>query len=180
MRTHLMTTVFCFFAVSVFGQTLAFHGESSSQLVNITNKRQHVTFPLTDSTRYKFRKPELALLYSLLLPGGGQFYNGQKKKGVILLSSAAIGVALILTSFGGVDTGTFSELIVVNEANFIIGIGLAYGAWFYSWIDAPMVAHKLNRRHGITLELSPTLQQQSDYLTSKNRMAFGPKLTLSF
>ena len=36
---------------------------------------------------YKYLDPDIAMLYSLL-PGGGQFYTGEKKKGILYLVSS--------------------------------------------------------------------------------------------
>ncbi|WP_257463216.1 DUF5683 domain-containing protein [Archangium lipolyticum] len=42
------------------------------------------------------KNPNLALVLSLLLPGAGQFYNGETKKGVLMFLGASVGGILTL------------------------------------------------------------------------------------
>jgi len=46
---------------------------------------------------YQYLDPDIAMLYSLL-PGGGQFYTGEKKKGILYLLSSPF-IFPYLTSF---------------------------------------------------------------------------------
>lgn len=48
------------------------------------------------------KSPILALILSVFFPGIGQFYNGQPKKGIILIIAAIISLVLILILIGGV------------------------------------------------------------------------------
>jgi TM2 domain-containing membrane protein YozV len=43
----------------------------------------------------RYREPSVAFLCSLLVPGGGQFYNGQGGAGAFLLAGALVGVVLV-------------------------------------------------------------------------------------
>jgi hypothetical protein len=65
------------------------------------------------------KNPAVALLLSFFLPAVGQFYNGDAKKGGLIL--AGYFVSLILAGFG---------------VGFVTGLGL----WIYSCIDAYRVA----------------------------------------
>lgn len=73
------------------------------------------------SGRYAMGKtPPLAVLLSFLIPGMGQFYNGDSKKGGIMLGLWVL--SLILLSIGGVG--------------FVIGAGV----WIWAMVDAYGVA----------------------------------------
>lgn len=48
------------------------------------------------------KNPILALILSVFFPGIGQFYNGQPKKGIILIIAAIISVALFIIMIGAV------------------------------------------------------------------------------
>lgn len=48
------------------------------------------------------KNPILALILSIFFPGIGQFYNGQPKKGIILIIAAIISVALFIIMIGAV------------------------------------------------------------------------------
>lgn len=48
------------------------------------------------------KSPILALILSVFFPGIGQFYNGQPKKGILLIIAAIISVALFIIMIGAV------------------------------------------------------------------------------
>ena len=48
------------------------------------------------------KNPILALILSVFFPGIGQFYNGQPKKGIIIIIAAIISVALFIIMIGAV------------------------------------------------------------------------------
>lgn len=48
------------------------------------------------------KSPILALILSIFFPGIGQFYNGQPKKGILLIIAAIISVALFIIMIGAV------------------------------------------------------------------------------
>ena len=65
------------------------------------------------------KEPLLAVLMSFFLPGLGQFYNGDTKKGAMML-----GILLV-------------SLILIS---IVIGIAGVFGVWIWSMIDAYNVA----------------------------------------
>lgn len=75
------------------------------------------------------KNPIMALILSLLVCGLGQFYNGQPKKGIILLISAMVSGILIL---------------------FVIGLVLLPIVWVYNLYDAYTTAEKIS--NGIEVE----------------------------
>lgn len=98
-----------------------------------------------------------ALLYSLLLPGGGQFYNGDVGKGLIQAGATALGLLLFAINFPSEEFvrdeyywasyGYWTES--GNEALCYGGLALALAARVWSIIDAPQGAKRFNQRHGL-------------------------------
>ncbi|MCD1295232.1 hypothetical protein CUJ83_09500 [Methanocella sp. CWC-04] len=88
----------------------------------------------------KIKEPLLALILSFFLPGLGQIYNGQIKKGIIAIIGYAVVIfAMIVLSF------------------FIIGICLIpviFIVWLWGMYDAYTTANKINRGEPVTDWLS--------------------------
>jgi len=97
------------------------------------------------------RQPVVAFGLSLLLPGCGQFYNGQRGKGKLFLGSYLAGWGLwgqgLAISFSSGDT----------KGNYYCLFGLLLGgaAWVGSVIDAPASASELNRCRGYSSLKAP-------------------------
>ncbi len=85
--------------------------------------------------------PGLSWDYSFLYPGGGQFYNGQYTKGMIIATSS---LAFLMV-------GVYSN-------NYSVVPFLGYGClWVYSMIDASLYAIKVNKANTLSYNLSPAL-----------------------
>jgi hypothetical protein len=96
-------------------------------------------------------------LFSFILPGGGQYYNGEYGKGAIMTGAAVAGVVLILAA-------GYEEEFVANDYYYAsygywetkatpwlsVGIGLCAAASIWSMIDAPLSAKKINERIGLS------------------------------
>jgi len=123
-----------------------------------------------DSTTFKRRDPGMALFLSMILPGGGQFYNGQGGKGTFFLLAGATSAVLFVSSGPGAlaDLGNRSAGTKLGFYG-MIGIGL------WSMIDAPIMANRLNRENGVAFRMQPMLQDGG-----KGTFALGPKLSISF
>jgi len=102
------------------------------------------------------KSPALALGLSLLVPGAGQFYNGQPLKGAVMLGGAvASSWAIVLTA---ADVLKLDDDTSDTKVHVLGGIGIAIVVW--SWIDAPLSARAINRRiraGDVALELGPFL-----------------------
>lgn len=115
------------------------------------------------------KSPALALGLSLLVPGAGQFYNGQPLKGAVMLGGAVASswaIVLTATDILELDDDTSSTTVHV-----LGGVGMAIVVW--SWIDAPLSARAINRRirvGDVALELGP--------LPGLPRRHGGPGLTV--
>jgi len=98
------------------------------------------------------REPIVAFALSFLIPGLGQFYNGDTTKGAIQLGGFAAGLALMIAgsatddvyddwNFDNPDETDVSTLATVGAIT-------ALGFWAWSAIDAPLSASKKNRANG--------------------------------
>jgi TM2 domain-containing membrane protein YozV len=105
------------------------------------------------------KSPGLALGLSALLPGGGQYYNGDYVKGIVQTGIFATGIVLALTlgtessyssnpytDYGYYGTYTYYRPTTEEwtSAWMYVGIGVAAGAWLWSVIDAPLSASSHN------------------------------------
>lgn len=142
----------------------------SSQLSVELDSRNFINYSVLNEADFKKRKPGVAFLWSFLVPGGGQFYNGQSYKGGLMLGGAVFGLLLLLDGSEGSNT----------EASYTAGSLLLVGTSLWSLIDAPISAVTLNKENGVTLNIESSFQEQSNLLTNRNSLSFGPKLTLTF
>ena len=72
----------------------------------------------------KIKEPILSLVLSLLLPGLGQIYNGEVKKGIIFI---------------------ILDIVFIALAFIIIGAFLYFILWVYGMYDAYTTAEKINK-----------------------------------
>jgi hypothetical protein len=90
-----------------------------------------------------------ALLLSLLLTGGGQFYNGD----------IGLGAGLLLT--GLISAPFFVDATVTcydsgDQCGVSLGLGVIFfGSKIFSVIEAPMGSRRWNRSHGFALDVTP-------------------------
>lgn len=80
------------------------------------------------------KEPALSLLASFLLPGVGQFINGDTTMGTVFLS-AYIGGFVLVFCLGWIIIG-------------FVGLPIAIGAWIWSMIDAYQGAVRYNQSVG--------------------------------
>ena len=99
------------------------------------------------------KSPALAFVLSFLLPGAGQYYNGDVVKGVLQTGLVITGWVVALTTYEEEESGEYyySGLYYTiysseKTAGVYIGVGIAVGAWVWSMIDAPISASNINKR----------------------------------
>lgn len=94
------------------------------------------------------KKPMVALICSFFVPGLGQLYNEQPAKaGVIFGAFLVFLIAFRLLQVYPRGMGSIAELLnLTHPLVLIVGI-LAFAAYIYGLIDAPMVADKSNKAH---------------------------------
>ncbi len=76
----------------------------------------------------------VAFLWSLLIPGGGQFYNGENGKGAFMLGMSTVGFFILLRerSQRANTSDNMGEMLIV-------------GGSLWSLIDAPISSARINR-----------------------------------
>jgi hypothetical protein len=100
------------------------------------------------SGRQGRRNPALALLGSLILPGFGQFYNGQLIKGAVCLGLLMVAIVLVtLTPDVASLRCAFQPShtchnITISPVTWF-SLALTVGVWLYSLIDAPVSASRI-------------------------------------
>lgn len=124
------------------------------------------------------KEPGLAWLFSFLLPGGGQFYNGNIAAGVSFLTVPIITSGIAIASD-------------VEGAFWILG-GINFAWWIVSQVQAVKEAKEINMENGwlafnigknSTLGISPDFQLYNQPITlgsSKQTSTVGFKINLSF
>jgi len=117
----------------------------------------------------ELKSPGIAFVLSFLVPGLGQIYNEEYKKGAVQFLAVVTGGVLIVT---GIEHPVYSG-VRRNKLtpNFYAGCVLYSIAWLWSWVDAPTSATRINMAQ----------QQNQGYLFEYNkdkyRLGFdiGPK-----
>ena len=134
------------------------------------------------ATSEKQRKdPALAGCLSCVIPGLGQFYNGEPEKGCLqfgmfsggIAFSVAIGMAELYDSFGGGSSDS-------SNAAFYASLGVAAFGWLWSVVDASESAKEINERnekqpHGHSMEYNDI-----GIGSIVERNLYGAKVTLRF
>ncbi len=174
MKTIVIAAVLLLAAGSILGQT--------------TDTQTQVTTAVPGSPEMK--SGNTALLYSILLPGGGQFYNGETTKGLIQLGGTVVGLILFVAYFPSEDFvrddyywasyGYWTE--EGNAGLSYGGLAVALGCRIWSLVDAPAGAKRFNQKHGLaSIPLGDGgLYVAVDNLKVNQRNTLGLKLGLSF
>lgn len=125
---------------------------------------------------YKRKEPAVSFLFSLLIPGGGQYYNGQYGKGAVMTGICIGSLAMIIA--GAVETEEWygnGYYHYSNRSDALIGIGAAiyFGNYLWSLIDAPIVSNRINKMTRIQLGNNTTLSIKPDYSFNKEPFMNG-------
>ena len=105
----------------------------------------------------EMKNPGKARTYSVLLPGAGHLYAGEKTKGAALavVSAGALITGILTSDLVGYETpcGVGDCLAPgahdFSARNAIIGAGVAGAVWLYAFVDAPRAAARTNRRNAM-------------------------------
>ena len=105
------------------------------------------------------KEPWLAFGLSLLLPGGGQFYNGQHGKGVAQLGAVVLGWGLMISAVED-NYEVYGDMYDPDGDDGSAGLGILLwlGGTLWSVVDAPVSANRINQQsqqagYGHLLEL---------------------------
>lgn len=122
------------------------------------------------------KSPAVSFVLSFVLPGLGQYYNGEYTKGGIQTGTFLAGVGMMLlwgksstyssnpyTDYGYYGTYTYYNPSWEDETTawMYVGAGVAVGSWIWSMIDAPLSARSINEQYA-NAGYSHMLQMQAD------------------
>ncbi len=131
-----------------------------------------VTPPIPQETELNEKNPWAAFFFSWLIPGGGQFYNGEKTKGGLMLLGGVTGAGILvygindkeeessrtITESPGLTTSSFRYKKTSNETAMNIGAAILVGSAIWSMIDAPVSANRINRElQQASLQINPVV-----------------------
>jgi hypothetical protein len=114
--------------------------------------------PIQSATTANVKSPTTAFLLSFVLPGGGQYYNGEYTKGAIMTGTAVVGAVLMFTA-GYEDKFTADDYYWASYGYwttetttwFYVGGAMLLGSSIWSMIDAPISANKINEHNNATM-----------------------------
>lgn len=140
---------------------------NSNNKDNNDNKNNTNSTEITNTTpKGRYRSPAGAFWLSFLVPGGGQFYNGQYAKAGIMLGIEVLAYSSVL--FLGTDTYSsgysyygYSSSYTEITPFYYIGLAVALGNGIWSMIDASVSARVMNRNNGYSL-LNYKLDKNTD------------------
>ena len=153
----------------------------SQEKIDLINTNNQSNFQLKS---IPYRNPGIATFMSLLIPGGGQFYNAQSAKGIgFFLWGAGSASLLTYSAFGGFEN---------NNETIAILSGISYLAcWTSSMLDAERTAKYINDGYlatfnlgnNKTLALNPDVRlvnSNSNYIKNNSILSYGINFKLSF
>lgn len=123
-----------------------------------TRARELAEDMITNPKKYtaRERKPMTAVFASVIVPGLGQLYNGQAlKAGIIFGSFLLFLLAFRFLQVYPAGVRSLGEMIsMTHPAVIILGL-VAFVAYIYGIIDAPMVADKLSKNDEVRKQIEP-------------------------
>lgn len=112
--------------------------------VEVEMTGETTTIPTSPLQGVRQKSPGASMLLSLLITGGGQFYNEQPVKGAIMLVLAGVGTAMMIDGIDEYDCYYANECMPWLLP---VGAGVAGVTKIWSIIDAGAGANAYNRRH---------------------------------
>jgi TM2 domain-containing membrane protein YozV len=128
------------------------------------------------------KSPFLAGFLSWIIPGAGQFYNGDIGGGFLFLGCNILCNSMWMSA---IESDRYGYTYINNETAFTVGIIGAIVVNISSIVNASKVAKKVNIARGYRfgdntyLKIQPTLLQQNNFTTNKE-YAYGMNFCLSF
>lgn len=99
-----------------------------------------------------YKDPGTATLMSVVVPGGGQLYSGDTRKGLTLLGVGLGGLTIgTMMSFSsmGLSCGDTSCESEGSALPAVLGYVAYLGSWVYGIMDASDSAHRMNAQRGL-------------------------------
>jgi len=111
------------------------------------------------------KEPAVALLLSLVLPGAGQFYNGEYGKGAAMLLCATTGLVVFFVTYPEDKVWCdYAGCYIEEEGSREVamgGLALLAATSIFSILDAPFSAVRINKELGYSLGNVPISDQAS-------------------
>jgi hypothetical protein len=139
------------------------------------------------------KDPTTALVLSCLIPGAGQFYSNQTKKGAIQFGGALVGYLAYFIArphmgevwvydYYSPSYGYWDNQEVGTGAVAYPGLILALGCHIWSIVDAPTTASRYNSTHGFALNEIPLRENLilSIAAIDFKRPLMGPQLAIQY
>ncbi len=132
------------------------------------------------STTVEEKNPWIATGLSVVVPGLGQFYNGQYLKGSIQLGMVLGGYILFFDAVEDNIKHSDGTIVDVDDNDAIGGLGLliAGGTALWSIIDAPISANNINKRNQLQAHSLNNKDYSVSPLVKRNKL--GVKFALGF
>jgi hypothetical protein len=114
------------------------------------------------------KDPAAAVMFSVIFPGGGQFYNGSVGKGILFFVLEVGGGVALASGASGSDNcnNGFGSSCASNPTLEYVGLGIVVGSWIGSLVDACGTAHRHNRNLGfeprVAVMIAPTSNGRTD------------------
>lgn len=121
------------------------------EITRIAKEARHTATPSEEPQQLRpgGKSGGTALLWSLLLTGGGQFYNGDYGLGTGLLLTGIISAPFWIDA-------TVTCYDIGDQCGVSLGLGvLFFGSKIFSIIEAPAGSRRWNRRNGYAVDLTP-------------------------
>ena len=172
--------IYIAFMISLFALPVLSHSQSDvdgyeRSMGKFKKLRQEESENKDEGYAY-YKDPYAASMFSIIFPGGGQFYNEQNAKGglfilgeLLTLIVVAVGtednVDVLVRDYGGIIGEVKNESVDVDDDDYLIGIGFLSWLMVRGWsiLDANKSAKKLNKLNGFEFFYFKPI-------TSKNRI----------
>lgn len=115
-----------------------------------------------EANSWSYKSPWLAFFLSYVFPGGGQWYNGDHTKALVMEGIVTVGLGLVM--LGAMSTNYDSESNP-RYIGVLLYSGLAIGgsAWLWSLIDAPIAANNINDRNRQISLINKPIFEKNNY-----------------
>ena len=101
-----------------------------------------------ESGKYKSRRePGKAAILSILYAGGGQYYNKEIGKGIVMSGAYTMGIIFLAYGFTRYYSWSEDDLVRNNTGLGVVGVFMALSTFTWSVIDAPVRASIINHRY---------------------------------
>lgn len=150
------------------------------------------------TTATQYRDPTASTVFSFLLPGIGQFYNGQSNKGVSYLVWYLASYGVMYYSFSMmIEQDYYGNVYLKENAESFATFGVIAAisgltSWIVSMVDANMSSKAINRQLGLAniklgeranLSFNPDIRLVNDYSKAnltKLSPSYGVNMSISF